>query len=151
LNWYASEQNGDASKQYGRRFAIVSATSFLTDHERLEVWQRGMDLLVECYRLARMLPVEERYGLASQIRRAAVSVPANIAEGCGRTSPGDRLQFMSIARGSLCELRTLLSAMERLSFADARALSKARDLSQHTARLLSGLQRYIRNSRRSSH
>jgi four helix bundle protein len=108
----------------------------------------GMDLLVGSYRLARKLPTEERYGLASQIRRSAVSVPANIAEGCGRVSPGDRLQFLSIARGSLCELRTLLSAMERLGFGDPADLRHARDLAEATARLLAGLMRYVKSTRR---
>lgn len=99
--------------------------AYVSNHERLDAWQKAMDLMVECYRIARLLPVEERYGLASQIRRAAVSVPANIAEGCGRGGGGDRLRFMSIARGSLCELRTLLAAVERLSYVSHSELQHA--------------------------
>ena len=74
----------------------------------LEVWQRGMDLAQRAYRFAAMLPVDERYGLISQIRRCAVSVPANIAEGHARDSTREYLRFVSISLGSLAELDTLL-------------------------------------------
>ena len=76
-----------------------------------------MDLVVSCYRLTRRLPAEERYGLVSQVRRASVSVPANIAEGHARTHRGDYLRHLSIARGSTAELQTLLDLCERLGFA----------------------------------
>lgn len=119
-----------------------------SDHERLTVWQRAMDLLVESYRIARMLPSDERYGLASQLRRAALSVPSNIAEGSGRAGPRERLRFLAIARGSLSELRTLIAAVERLGYARDRDLAKARDLCDHTGRLLNGLRRYVANRQR---
>jgi len=70
----------------------------------LRVWQIGMDLSVSCYRFTESFPKAERYGLTSQIRRASVSVPANIAEGYGRASTGDYQRFLRIAHGSLSEV-----------------------------------------------
>ena len=74
----------------------------------LVAWQKAMSL-VECvYRKTASWPADERFGLASQIRRAVVSVPANIAEGSGRSGPAELRRFLSVAHGSLCELETLL-------------------------------------------
>jgi len=73
-------------------------------YRELEVWQRSVDLACECYRVTRVFPKEELFGLTSQIRRAAVSVPANIAEGCGRNGDAELARFLTIARGSASEL-----------------------------------------------
>jgi four helix bundle protein len=70
----------------------------------LQIWQKAMQLAVAVYRLTDAFPREERYGLTSQIRRSAVSIPSNIAEGQGRTNLGEFRQFLGIARGSNCEL-----------------------------------------------
>lgn len=72
----------------------------------LSAWQEAVDLAVECYRATRHMPPEERYGLTSQIRRAATSIPANIADGYGRNNTGDYAQFLRVAQGSLKELET---------------------------------------------
>ena len=80
----------------------------------LRVWQRAMDLVPEVYRLARSFPGYERFGLVDQIRRAAVSIPSNIAEGHARRHTREFLQYLSIARGSLAELHTLLLLAEQL-------------------------------------
>ena len=77
-----------------------------------------MALVEDCYRLTAKLPKDEVFGLSSQIKRAAVSVPANIAEGYGRGVTGSYVQFLKIARGSLCELETHLLLAARLSLAD---------------------------------
>ena len=74
--------------------------------EDLIVWQKAMDLTTEIYRLIKFLPREETYALSDQMRRAAVSIPSNIAEGHGRNSNKEFANFLSIARGSLTELRT---------------------------------------------
>ena len=74
--------------------------------EDLIVWQKAMDLTTEIYRLVKFLPREETYALSDQMRRAAVSIPSNIAEGHGRNSNKEFANFLSIARGSLTELRT---------------------------------------------
>ena len=88
----------------------------MRSHRSLVAWQVGMELARECYRLTEDFPKAERFGLTAQIRRAAVSVPANIAEGCGRSSRGELRQFLSIARGSLKELETLLELATDLGF-----------------------------------
>lgn len=83
-----------------------------------------MDLVDEVYKLTELLPSTERFGLSSQVQRASVSVPANIAEGYGRKHRGDYLRFLSIARGSLCEVETLLLiCIRRGYFSEERAES----------------------------
>ncbi len=77
-------------------------------HTELEAWQKGITLVTAVYEATRPFPVEERYGLTSQIRRASVSIPANIAEGAARGTKREFLQFLIIARGSISELETLL-------------------------------------------
>ena len=86
----------------------------IRSYRDLKVWQKSMDLTVRTYEITRGFPSEERYGLTSQMRRAAASVPANIAEGRERRSTGEFLQFLGIARGSLAELETFLTLPERL-------------------------------------
>jgi four helix bundle protein len=87
-------------------------------HERLDVWQDAMLLVESVYRLTARLPDSERFGLASQMRRAAVSVPSNIAEGAARRSTLEYLRFSSIARGSLSELDTHIAIVQRLGFSE---------------------------------
>lgn len=77
-------------------------------HQELKVWQEAMSLVIDIYRVTKEFPREEIYALTSQMRRAAVSVPSNIAEGAARTGDREFLQFLSIARGSLSELETQL-------------------------------------------
>lgn len=85
-------------------------------HEDLKVWQESMDLVEEVYKVTACFPKEEIYGLTSQIRRAAVSVPSNIAEGAGRQSKPEWIRFLFIAQGSLSELETQLKIAERLKY-----------------------------------
>ena len=87
----------------------------LSSYQELIVWQKSMDLAVEIYRLTRQFPAEERYGITSQMRRAATSIPANIAEGQARRSTGEFLQSLGVARGSLAELETFLTLSTRLN------------------------------------
>ena len=88
----------------------------------LVVWQRGMDLAEEVYRTSAQMPPDERFGLTSQMRRAATSVPANIAEGHARESRKDYLRFLVIARGSLAELQTHILLAERLGLMSGQRL-----------------------------
>ena len=83
---------------------------------RLIVWQRAMELTSEVYALAKRFPAEERYALTDQLRRAVVSIPSNIAEGCGRSSNKDYAHFLSIARGSLYETMTQLQIAVNLGY-----------------------------------
>ena len=87
----------------------------------LRVWRDAMDLAEACYRLTARFPADERFGLTSQIRRASVSIPANIAEGYGRNSKGAYVQFLRVAQGSLKELETHLLLVERLGLAATEA------------------------------
>ena len=86
----------------------------ITTYRQLDVWQRAIQLVETVYLLTRQFPADERYGLTSQLQRAAVSVPANIAEGWGRSHRGDYPRHLSIARGSLMEVETLLIIAEKL-------------------------------------
>jgi four helix bundle protein len=88
----------------------------LTTYRRLEAWQQAMDLAVLVLRAAPALPPDERFGIGSQIRKAVVSIPSNIAEGYGRGSRPDYLRFLHMSRGSLNEVTTLLILVERLSY-----------------------------------
>jgi four helix bundle protein len=102
----------------------------------LQVWQRSMELTVAIYRLTQTFPREEIYGLVSQLRRAAVSIPSNIAEGQGRSNTGEFRQFLSIARGSNCELQTQLEIARRLKFGKAESLDQAEGLSHEIGKML---------------
>ena len=87
----------------------------LSSYRELIVWQKSIDLTVRIYALTRRFPAEERYGITSQMRRAAYSIPANIAEGQARRTTGEFLQSLGVARGSLAELETFLTLSERLA------------------------------------
>ena len=91
--------------------------SSVQSYRDLKVWQNSMALVEGCYRLTQGFPKEEVYGLSSQLRRAAISIPANIAEGYGRGSRPTYLHFLKIAQGSLKELETHLLLSYRLGFA----------------------------------
>jgi four helix bundle protein len=108
----------------------------------LVAWQRAIDLAVVCYDLTRNFPREERYGITSQIRRAAVSVPSNIAEGNACWMRGRYLYHLGMSRGSLGELETQFVLAERLRFLPARPESFWR-MADDVNRLLNGLRRSL--------
>ncbi|MBL7473761.1 four helix bundle protein [Robertkochia sediminum] len=91
-------------------------------HRDLKVWQKSMDLVLYVYRLTRKLPDSEKYGLVSQTNRSAISIPSNIAEGAGRSTPGEYVRFLDIAKGSLSELETQLIIMKELYKCDTESL-----------------------------
>jgi four helix bundle protein len=105
----------------------------------LTVWQRAMQLTVAVYKLTQGFPRDEIYGLTSQVRRAAVSIASNIAEGQGRGSSGEFKQFLQIARGSNCEVETQLEIARELKFGDARLIEEAEELSVEVRKMLFGL------------
>jgi four helix bundle protein len=115
----------------------------LEDYRDLRVWQVAMNLVVESYRLAELLPPRERFGLVAQIRRAATSVPANTAEGYGRFRRGEYVNHLSIARGSLKELETHLAIAERLGYLPASELTHAMELCDFVSRMLTRLRRSL--------
>jgi four helix bundle protein len=108
-------------------------------HQDLLVWQKSMDLVTESYLLARQLPQIEQYGLASQIRRASVSIPANIAEGFGRWHKKEFLRFLHLANGSLKELETHFQIGQRLGYFSAPALINAVKMADEVGRMLTAL------------
>jgi four helix bundle protein len=109
-------------------------------HQQLEVWRDAMHLVEAVYRYSSSFPDSEKFGLLQQIRRSAVSVPSNIAEGAARRSAPEYLRFLSIARGSLAELDTQLKISTRLGFAEISA-----DVNELVDRVFSKLNALIRS------
>jgi len=120
-------------------------TSSVKSFEDLEVWRLAMDLVPDVYRLTRRLPKHELFGLTGQIRRAAVSVSANIAEGQARHHTKEFLHHLSVARGSLAELFTLILVAERLSYFSPDEKKETLEKITHVRMLLSGLTKSLRN------
>jgi four helix bundle protein len=109
----------------------------------LRVWEKAMDLVIETYRVSKLLPKTEMFGLTSQRQRAAVSVPANIAEGHGREHLGDYLRHLSIASGSLMELETHLLIITRL-YIPKDEVNRALEMVREVDRMLSGLTKKLK-------
>jgi len=109
----------------------------------LEVWQKAMDLVVECYKITEQFPKGEIYGLIIQLRRAAVSIPANIAEGRARQHTGEFVQHLSIAYGSLAELETHLQIAHRLNYIDIAHLDQLLEKTAEIGRMINGLRRSL--------
>ena len=105
----------------------------------LKVWQKSMDLVSNIYALTKKLPEEERFGLTSQMRRAAVSIPSNIAEGHSRTSGREFARFLSVAQGSKAELETQLHICERVGILPQESVKEALDLCHETGKMLTVL------------
>ena len=113
------------------------------DYKELIVWQKAMDLVVEVYDLAKRLPKEELYALSDQMRRAAVSVPSNIAEGHSRSSTKEFIQFLSIAKGSNAEVQTQLFICVRLQYLTDEQISKAVALSFEVGKMINSIMQRI--------
>jgi len=111
----------------------------LKSYRDLIVWQKSMDLVIEVYKMIANFPQNEIYGLTSQIKRAVVSVPSNIAEGYGRRSTGDYQRFLNIAMGSLFELQTQLEISIRLNYLKTDQFTNLNELSKEIERMLSSL------------
>jgi four helix bundle protein len=109
------------------------------NYQDLIAWQKAMDLVEKVYQVTACFPREEIYGLTCQVRRAAVSIPSNIAEGQGRRTTGEFLQFLSIAHGSLREVETQLMIAQRLKFIEETGFLAAMELAGEVGRLLNGL------------
>ena len=108
-------------------------------HRDLIVWQKAMQLVSSVYRFSQSFPQDERFGLTSQMRRAAVSVPSNIAEGRSRSSRKDFAQFLHTALGSFAELETQLEIAQNLNFGDAREYVACITLVEEVRRMLLAL------------
>jgi four helix bundle protein len=115
----------------------------LESYQDLDVWKQTKELVREIYELTKLFPKEEQFGLTNQLRRAAVSVPSNIAEGCGRNHVKDSIQFFFIARGSLYETETQLLIARDLQYINQEKLSTIIDKIKSCKRLLNGFINYF--------
>jgi four helix bundle protein len=126
----------------------VSPGSDVRSFRDLLVWQKSIKLTVAIYRLTQGFPREELYGLTSQIRRSAVSIPSNIAEGQGRLNTAEFRQFLGIARGSTCELQTQLEIARALQLGDPKMIDAAEDLSHEIGKMLFSMFRTLNGKRK---
>ncbi|TKB74930.1 MAG: four helix bundle protein [Nitrospira sp.] len=110
-------------------------------HEKLEGWKFSMELVKALYQMTATFPAGDRYGLSQQMRRAAVSIPSNIAEGAGRNGTKEYLQFIGISRGSLAELETQMQLAVMLGFTSPD--HPAFELANCTGKLLTGLHKKL--------
>ena len=116
----------------------------MASYRDLKVWQLGTELAIEVYGATRCFPSDERFGLISQIRRAAVSIPSNVAEGHGRNSIAEMIRFCGYALGSVAEMETQITISQGLGFGDAEELTGVLDKCDTISRMLHGL---IRSNR----
>ena len=115
------------------------ASGEVRHYRDLLVWQKAVDWVETVYAATRAWPQDERFGLTSQIRRAAVSVPSNLAEGCARRSTAEFIRFLSIGRGSLAEVETQIIIATRLGYLDQALQSSLLEAADEISRMLAGL------------
>lgn len=113
-------------------------------HENLDVWRKAIDFVVDVYKITDEFPKEEKFGLISQIRRAAVSIAANIAEGAGRKSTKEFLNFLSIAQGSTSEVETELLISLRLNFLSEKDFQSLIVKLDEIGRMITGLSNHLK-------
>jgi four helix bundle protein len=119
--------------------------STLKSYQDLEVWKKSIELAEQVYRISGKFPVEERFGLTSQVRRAVASVAANIAEGAEREGTREFLQFLGIASGSLAETETFLHLAARLGLMSQPDINPILEQAATVGRMLNGLKRSLRS------
>lgn len=129
---------------------IQETESPVRSYRDLRVWGEGMALAESCYHLTKPFPREEIYGLTSQIRRSAVSIPANIAEGYGRENRGEYIQFLRVAQGSLKELETHLLLAQRIQLSPSNKIEPALCQCESLGRMLRALIRPLQNKGRAA-
>ncbi|MGA9994382.1 MAG: four helix bundle protein [Pyrinomonadaceae bacterium] len=123
----------------------MEGTNVMRPHENLEAWRKALDFVVDVYKATESFPKEEKFGLTSQIRRAAVSIPANIAEGAGRQSPKEFAHFLSNAQGSASELETELIIAHKLGYLNEHRFLELRTALERIGRLITGLSHHLRS------
>lgn len=117
---------------------------YFHNYRDLQVWQRAMDLAAEVYRLLDLLPIDERFALANQLRRAVVSVPSNIADGNGRLSDQETIRFFAIANGSAVEVETQLLLAVRIGMLRETDIQTALSYSAEVTRMLYAMNKILR-------
>lgn len=115
------------------------------NHKDLDVWKASIDLVTHIYRISGLLPDSEKYGMISQVRRAAISIPSNIAEGAGRQSDKEFIQFLYISLGSVEEIETLLIIGLNLKFFQKNDIESLNQNIEHVRKLIIGLIKYLKN------
>ncbi len=108
-------------------------------HEKLDLWKKAIDFVVHIYNLTKLFPEEERFTLISQLRRAAISIPSNIAEGAARQSKKEFIKFLYISQGSMSEVETQLIISVRLQYIDNNKLTEFLDKAESISKMISGL------------
>jgi four helix bundle protein len=121
----------------------MAGGDIIRSYRDLRVWNEAMELAAECYRMTRSFPREEAYGMTSQIRRAGASIPANIAEGYGRESAGNYVQFLKNAQGSLKELETHVLLAVKVELASKQQAAPVLDRADAVGKMLRGLIRSV--------
>ena len=111
----------------------------IQSYRELEVWKKSMKVVTEVYRITRSFPREELYALTSQLRRAAISIPSNIAEGWGRNSTKEYMQFLRIARGSLLELETQLTISQNLAYLNTSVLQSMLQITAEVNKMINAM------------
>lgn len=125
----------------------MAAVVSMRGHKDLIAWQKAMSLVTEVYSITRTFPKDELYGLVSQLRRAAVSVPSNLAEGYSRNSKNELHHFVGQARGSLAEVETQVEIAENLNYINSEVSSNLLSKVDEVGRLLTGLRTWSARSR----
>lgn len=120
--------------------------SNVSSYKDLIVWQKAMALTKELYNISSSFPENEKYGLTQQLKRCAISIPSNIAEGWGRNSNGYFIQFLNVSKGSLCEAETQLHLAFELNFIKQEVCTDAFDLSIEISKMIKALIKNIENS-----
>jgi four helix bundle protein len=115
----------------------------IKSYKNLEVWQKSMDLVILCYQSTKDFPKNEFYGLAGQLQRSAVSIPANIAEGRARKHSKEFIQYLSIAYGSLAELETHIQIAQRLNYISSTKTDQLLERTAEVGRMINGLRKSI--------
>jgi len=110
-------------------------------YKRLKTWQKAMKLVMHVYQTTKKFPKHEQYGLISQMRRSAISIPSNIAEGHGRNSNKELVRFLDIAKGSIFELDTQLEIARQLDYLSTQEFIRIFNLLDETSRILAGLRK----------
>ena len=111
----------------------------MRNFRKLKIWEQGIVLVKEIYKIAQKLPTEEKFGLKSQITRAAISIPSNIAEGCSRNSEIEFKRFLELAIGSLFEVETQLIIIQELNLINSEELKSVFELINNESRMINGL------------
>ena len=141
-NSTSAEETKEISDQRPAR-TVPRIAAKVGGYKDLLVWRKGIELVKEIYRMPKPFPADERFGLVSQMRRAAVSIPSNIAEGQARKNTGEFVQFLSQAEGSLAELDTQLILAEELGYSNPTQVASATGLVSELKRMLNALRRAL--------